>query len=268
MTTRTPTASARLTDDPSTVTVGRMHRGCGGDGERCARAARLADASAREGAAGSLVQRARAGDRAAIDRLIAQHYGRILKMLIRYVRDPSDAEDIAQEAFLKAFRSMRAFRGDAAFHTWMYRIAINVAKNHRAARTRTLERDAVSLEQEGCPATLEPREPDTPERLLARDQTGQIMLDAFEELPESMRTVLRLRTDDEMPYREISAITGCPVGTVRSRLSRARELLDLRLERASGDAAARPVRMRQVSRAGARPEGVRRGTSARLRTES
>jgi RNA polymerase sigma-70 factor (ECF subfamily) len=149
---------------------------------------------------------------------------------MRYVHDPADAQDVAQEAFIKAYRALPQFRGDSAFYTWLYRIAINTAKNALAARDRSpvsYELDAHGEESDGMVGRL--KDPDTPEGLALTEEIRSTVNSAIEALPDDLRTAIVLRELEGMSYEEIAAAMDCPVGTVRSRIFRAREAIDRRL---------------------------------------
>ena len=179
----------------------------------------------------ALVARVQNGEKAAFDLLVIKYQHRIIKLVSRYVRDQSDAMDVAQEAFLKAYRAIPKFRGDSAFYTWLYRIAINTAKNHLVALSRRpMEADLVNMD--GEPIDLEEiqKDMDTPESLLLSGEIRQTILDVMERLPEDLRIAIGLREVDGMSYEEIAQTMDCPIGTVRSRIFRAREAIDKRLK--------------------------------------
>jgi len=178
-----------------------------------------------------LVRLAQGGDRRAFDLLTVKYQGRLTKLVARYVRDSADAADVVQESFLKAFRSLGAFRRDSAFYTWLYRIAVNTAHNHLTAQQRRPQERRPS-QSEGEEAELNPEHPDheTPERHLAGEQAGRAVLCALEDLPEALKTTILLRELEGLSYEEIAHITDCPIGTVRSRIFRAREFINARLE--------------------------------------
>lgn len=179
----------------------------------------------------ALVQRVKQGDRSAFDLLVVKYQHKILNLIMRYVKDPSEAMDVAQEAFLKAYRAVPAFRGDSAFYTWLYRIAINTAKNHLvAARRRPVNLDFDLTESESFEPFGMLRDYDTPERLALTDEIGAAINKAVDDLPEELRTAILLREIEGMSYEEIAAAMDCPVGTVRSRIFRAREAIDKRLK--------------------------------------
>ncbi len=177
-----------------------------------------------------LVERVQRGDKAAFDVLVRKYQHKIVKLVTRYVHDGSEALDVAQEAFIKAYRAIHGFRGDSAFYTWLYRIAINTAKNHLVAEgRRPLERgvDLQDPDQYDMQARL--RDMDTPERLLLTDEIQRTVEQAIEELPEDLRTAIVLREIEGMSYEQIAETMACPVGTVRSRIFRAREAIDQKL---------------------------------------
>jgi RNA polymerase sigma-70 factor (ECF subfamily) len=178
----------------------------------------------------SLVGRVQRGDKAAFDLLVRKYQHKIVKLVTRYVHDSTEAQDVAQEAFIKAYRAIHGFRGDSAFYTWLYRIAINTAKNHLVAEgRRPLEHgmDLQDPEQYDMQARL--RDVDTPERLLLTDEIQKTVEQAIEALPEDLRTAIVLREIEGMSYEQIAEAMSCPVGTVRSRIFRAREAIDLKL---------------------------------------
>ncbi len=178
-----------------------------------------------------LVARVQKGDKAAFDLLVLRYQHRIVKLVSRYVRDQADALDVAQEAFIKAYRALPNFRGDSAFYTWLYRIAINTAKNHLVAAARKpLEADLEG--PDGEPMDLEElqRDIETPERILLMEEIKATILKTIRALPEDLRTAIMLREVDGLSYEEIAEAMDCPIGTVRSRIFRAREAIDLKLK--------------------------------------
>lgn len=175
----------------------------------------------------ALIKRVQQGDKSAFDLLVLKYQHKILKLIMRYVRDPSEAMDVAQEAFLKAYRAAPSFRGDSAFYTWLYRIAINTSKNYLvAAHRRPVRFDLDSQESEQYEAFSKLRELDTPEGLVLTDEIRAAVSKAIAELPEELRTAILLREMEGMSYEEIATTMECPVGTVRSRIFRAREAID------------------------------------------
>jgi RNA polymerase sigma-70 factor (ECF subfamily) len=178
-----------------------------------------------------LVERVQRGDKKAFDILVLKYQHKIIKLISRYVRDQDEVQDVAQEAFIKAYRALAGFRGESAFYTWLYRIAINTAKNHLVAMGRRPPGSDVDAEDavlfDGDSAL---KESDTPERLALKDEIEQTILTAIDELPEDLRTAITLREMEGMSYEEIALAMDCPIGTVRSRIFRAREAIDKRLE--------------------------------------
>jgi RNA polymerase sigma-70 factor (ECF subfamily) len=178
-----------------------------------------------------LVQRVKKGDRGAFDILVARYQHKIIKLVTRYVRDPSEAMDVAQEAFLKAYKALPGFRGDSAFYTWMYRIAINTAKNYLvAAKRRPVDYDLDLQDPEQYEMHGRLKTTDTPEHMVLTEEIRQTVNRAIEELPEDLRTAIMLREIEGMSYEEIATTMECPVGTVRSRIFRAREAIDRQLK--------------------------------------
>lgn len=178
-----------------------------------------------------LVERVQQGEKQAFNLLVLKYQHRIVKLVARYVRDPNDALDVAQEAFLKAYRALPNFRGDSAFYTWLYRIAINTAKNHLVTMARRpVEVDTESAQGERD-LDLEESQQDTgtPEHLLLTEEIQRTILEAIDELPEDLRTAINLREVEGLSYEEIAQAMDCPIGTVRSRIFRAREAIDRRL---------------------------------------
>lgn len=177
-----------------------------------------------------LVERVQQGDTSAFDVLVLKYQHKIAKLVLRYVRDPAEAQDVTQEAFLKAYRALPGFRGDSAFYTWMYRIAINTAKNYLvAAKRRPLEYDLDPQDPEQYDMQARLKETDTPEGLALSEEVRQTVNEAIRQLPEDLRTAIILREVEGMTYEEIAQTMECPVGTVRSRIFRAREAIDKRL---------------------------------------
>ena len=178
-----------------------------------------------------LVERVQGGDRTAFDTLVRKYQHKIVKLVSRYVYEPAEALDIAQETFIKAYRALPRFRGDSAFYTWLYRIAINTAKNHLVAEGRRpvdQQMDLQDPEQYDLNARL--KEVATPESLLHTDEIQATVEAAIQDLPEELRTAIVLRELEGMSYEEIAAAMDCPVGTVRSRIFRAREAITIRLQ--------------------------------------
>ncbi len=173
-----------------------------------------------------LVKRVQKGDKGAFDMLVLKYQHKIVNLVMRYVRDPEQALDIAQEAFIKAYRALPRFRGDSAFYTWLYRIAVNTAKNHLAAQRRRpidIELDLQDPEQYDLHAKL--KETDTPEGVTISEELQRTVEKAIQSLPDDLRTAIILRELDGMSYEEIAQTMECPVGTVRSRIFRARDAI-------------------------------------------
>jgi len=178
----------------------------------------------------ALIKRVQQGDRSAFDLLVIKYQHKILKLIMRYVRDPSEAMDVTQEAFIKAYRAAPSFRGDSAFYTWLYRIAINTAKNYLVAAGRRptyYDLDLQDPEQYEVFAKL--KDVDTPEGLTLAEEIRHTVNKAIQGLPEDLRTAILLREIEGMSYEEIAHTMECPVGTVRSRIFRAREAIDKRI---------------------------------------
>ena len=174
-----------------------------------------------------LVERAQQGDKHAFELLVSKYQRKLGRLLSRFIRDPGEVEDVTQEAFIKAYRALPSFRGDSAFYTWLYRISINTAKNHLVALGRkpmTFDIDTQDPEQSVILNEL--REIDTPEALVESDEVRDTINRAIHALPEELRTAILLREIEGMSYEEIAATMECPVGTVRSRIFRAREAID------------------------------------------
>ncbi len=185
-----------------------------------------------------LVERVQRGDKKAFDLLVLKYQHRIVKLISRYIRDDAEVLDVAQEAFIKAYRALPRFRGDSAFYTWLYRIAINTAKNFLVSQGRrppASDIDADEAEQFMSAAAL--KDINTPERLLLKDEIEETVYKAIEQLPEDLRTAITLREMEGLSYEEIAHAMDCPVGTVRSRIFRAREAIDKKLAPLVGPAA-------------------------------
>ncbi|ANE55467.1 MULTISPECIES: RNA polymerase sigma factor RpoE [Methylomonas] len=178
----------------------------------------------------SLVHRVQQGDKAAFDLLVLKYQHKIVHLVNRYVKDPSEAQDVAQDTFIKAYRALGDFRGESAFYTWLYRIAINTAKNYLLSRSRRhfdYEIDVQDAEQvENAPQL---KDIETPEHQLMNEQIVAVIKSAIENLPEEMRIAITLREFEGMSYEEIAEAMDCPIGTVRSRIFRAREAIDQKL---------------------------------------
>jgi RNA polymerase sigma-70 factor (ECF subfamily) len=179
----------------------------------------------------ALVERVQQGDKSAFDILVLKYQSKIIQLVNRYVHDPDEAMDVAQEAFIKAYRAIGRFRGDSAFYTWIYRIAINTAKNYLVASGRRPpagDIDAKDAEQyEGAMGL---REYATPERMLLKDEIEKTVASAIDELPDDLKTAITLRELEGLSYEEIAQAMECPIGTVRSRIFRARDAIDTKLK--------------------------------------
>jgi RNA polymerase sigma-70 factor (ECF subfamily) len=178
-----------------------------------------------------LVRRAQRNERGAFDLLVLKYQHKVIKLVARLLRDPTEAEDVAQEAFVKAYRALGSFRGDSAFYTWLYRIAVNTARNAIASRQRRpldYEADLSESEQSNLASRL--RHTDTPEATALSEEIRLTVNQAIEQLPEDLRTAIVLREVEGLSYEEIAAAMDCPVGTVRSRIFRAREAIDRALK--------------------------------------
>ncbi len=178
----------------------------------------------------ALVERVKNGDKRAFDLLVRKYQHKIVSVVTRYVSDWSEAQDVAQEAFIRAYRAMGAFRGDSAFYTWIYKIAINTAKNYLVSRGRRPPIGDIAIEDAvQMDGASQLRDRATPERELLRQEIEQTVFGAVEDLPDELRTAITLREVDGLSYEEIAEAMNCPIGTVRSRIFRAREAIDERL---------------------------------------
>ena len=178
-----------------------------------------------------LVERAQGGDQRAFELLVSKYQRKLARLLSRFIRDAAEVEDVAQEAFIKAYRALPSFRGDSAFYTWLYRIGINTAKNYLVAQGRRAPTSTEfdSEEAETFEAADQLRDINTPESLLLSKQIGETVNGAIDALPEELRTAIVLREIEGLSYEEIAEVMNSPVGTVRSRIFRAREAIDARL---------------------------------------
>lgn len=177
-----------------------------------------------------LVERVQKGDKRAFDLLVGKYQHKIVSLISRYVSDHAEALDVAQEAFIKAYRAIGRFRGDSAFYTWMYRIAINTAKNYLVSQSRrppAADIDAQDAEQFQVDTRLKDR--GSPEHELLREEIERTINEAIADLPEDLRVAITLREMEGMSYEDIATTMDCPIGTVRSRIFRAREAIDGRL---------------------------------------
>lgn len=177
-----------------------------------------------------LVERVQQGDTAAFDLLVRKYQHRVAAVISRYVRDWSEVQDVAQDTFIRAYRAIGNFRGDAQFSTWLHRIAVNTAKNHLVAHGRRPPGEDIDVEDaEQFESGLRLRDNDTPEREMMRQQLEHAVLAAVEALPPELREAITLREIEGMSYDDIAERMGCPIGTVRSRIFRAREAIDARM---------------------------------------
>lgn len=187
--------------------------------------------SGRREADQQLVERVQRGDKSAFDVLVLKYQQKVANLISRYIRDPSEVQDVTQEAFIKAYRALPNFRGESAFYTWLYRIAINTAKNYLAALGRRPPSDDVEAETaEQMDAGVRLKEYATPEHLLLEREIAQTIKAALDDLPEDLRMAITLRELEGLSYEEIARAMDCPIGTVRSRIFRAREAIDTRLQ--------------------------------------
>lgn len=179
----------------------------------------------------ALVERVQKGDKAAFELLVAKYHRKIIRLVSRLVRDSAEVEDVTQEAFIKAYRALPQFRGESAFYTWLYRIAVNTAKNHLATQGRRAptSTEANAEEAETFAEADQLRDINTPESMLMSKQIAQTVNSAMEALPDELRTAITLREIEGLSYEEIAEAMGCPIGTVRSRIFRAREAIASRL---------------------------------------
>ena len=174
-----------------------------------------------------LVRRVQQGDKRAFDLLFGRYQHRILNLVGRYLRDPQEVEDVTQEAFIKAFKALPRFRGESAFYTWLYRIAINTAKNYLVAKSRRPPGTDVDVADAEFMESAEfLKESESPDAALARDELSAAIDEAIGQLPDDLRSAVTLREFDGLSYEQIAEIMDCPVGTVRSRIFRARESID------------------------------------------
>jgi RNA polymerase sigma-70 factor (ECF subfamily) len=174
-----------------------------------------------------LVEKTQRGDKRAFELLVSKYQRRLARLLSRFIRDPSDIQDVVQETFIKAYRALPAFRGESAFYTWLYRIGINAAKNYLVSSGRRPPTSTVidSEEAEDFEQGTQLRDLNTPEASLMTNEIARTVNEAMDALPEDLRTAISLREIDGMSYEDIAAAMRCPVGTVRSRIFRAREAI-------------------------------------------
>ncbi len=178
-----------------------------------------------------LVVRVQKGDKKAFDLLVLKYQQKVANIVSQYIRDWHESLDVTQETFIKAYRALPGFRGDSAFYTWLYRIAINTAKNYLVAQKRRppkFDVDAETAELIDAGERLKDR--DSPESLLLKDEIAETVRQAIADLPEELKTAITLRELEGLSYEEIASAMSCPIGTVRSRIFRAREAIDSRLQ--------------------------------------
>jgi RNA polymerase sigma-70 factor (ECF subfamily) len=174
-----------------------------------------------------LVERVQRGDKQAFGLLVQKYQRKLARLLSRFIRDPAEVEDVAQEAFIKAYRALPSFRGDSAFYTWLYRIGINTAKNHLVAmgRRAPTSTEVDADEAEGLDEGEQLRDINTPESVLLSNEIARTVNATIEKLPEELRKAIQMREIEGMSYEDIAAAMNCPIGTVRSRIFRAREAI-------------------------------------------
>ncbi|MFC1684661.1 RNA polymerase sigma factor RpoE [Pseudomonadota bacterium] len=178
-----------------------------------------------------LVTRVQRGDKKAFDLLVLKYQQKVANLVSRYIRDPSETQDVTQEAFIKAYRALPRFRGESAFYTWLYRIAINTAKNFIVAQGRRPPGSGVDVEvAEQLDVGVRLKETATPENYLMEQEIAETVSQAINDLPEDLRTAITLRELEGLSYEEIARAMSCPIGTVRSRIFRAREAIDAKLK--------------------------------------
>jgi RNA polymerase sigma-70 factor (ECF subfamily) len=178
-----------------------------------------------------LVERVQRGDKQAFGLLVQKYQRKLARLLSRFIRDPAEVEDVAQEAFIKAYRALPSFRGDSAFYTWLYRIGINTAKNHLVAmgRRAPTSTEVDADEAEGLDEGEQLRDINTPESVLLSNEIARTVNATIEKLPEELRKAIQMREIEGMSYEDIAAAMNCPIGTVRSRIFRAREAIAVEL---------------------------------------
>ncbi len=178
-----------------------------------------------------LVARVQKGDKSAFDLLVMKYQHKVAKLISRYVRDRAEAEDVTQEAFIKAYRAIGGFRGESAFYTWLYRIAVNTAKNYLDSQGRRPPNSGIEIEDAEIFNGAEVlRDQSTPERSVLTDEIADTVYRAIETLPDDLRMAITLREIEGLSYEEIAQVMECPIGTVRSRIFRAREAIDKQLK--------------------------------------
>ena len=178
-----------------------------------------------------IIERVKSGEKEAYDLLVLKYQQRVINLISRFVKNHSDALDVSQETFIKAYRALPNFRGDSAFYTWLYRMAVNTAKNHLTVQSRKITKsdyDVAEIEQ--IEGNMSLTEQTTPESLLAKDELQETILKTIENLPEDLKSAIMLREIEGLSYEGIAEVMECPVGTVRSRIFRAREMIDSKIK--------------------------------------
>ncbi|HZW50333.1 MAG TPA: RNA polymerase sigma factor RpoE [Rudaea sp.] len=185
----------------------------------------------------ALVERVQKGEKRAFDLLVRKYQHKVIGVISRYVSDWSECQDVAQEAFMRAYRAMAAFRGDSQFYTWMYKIATNTAKNHLVSQGRRPPADDIGIDDAvQLDGGMRLKDRATPEHELMRQEIEQTVFDTVEQLPEDLKMAITLREVDGLSYEEIAEKMDCPIGTVRSRIFRARDAIDQKLRPLLSDA--------------------------------
>lgn len=182
-----------------------------------------------------LVKKVQAGNKKAFDILVIKYQQRILSVVNGFVHDPIEAQDVMQEAFIKAYRAIKNFRGESAFYTWLYRIAINTAKNHLTAKSRRPPASDITIDDAQTIDVSELKEIETPENRLISDELAKVIARTISTLPNETAVAIKLREFEGMSYEEIAQVMSCPIGTVRSRIFRAREMIDKQIRTVVGD---------------------------------
>ena len=178
----------------------------------------------------ALVERVQQGDKKAFNLLVSRYQNKVAGLLTRYV-SRNDIPDVAQESFIKAYRSIESFRGDSAFYTWLYRIAVNTAKNYLAAQARRPpSEDILAEDAENYDAGIHLRDVDTPENEILSGELKKVVFDTINGMPEDLKNAITLRELEGLSYEDIAEVMGCPVGTVRSRIFRAREIIENKIQ--------------------------------------
>ena len=178
-----------------------------------------------------IIERVKSGEKEAYDLLVLKYQQRVINLISRFVKNHSDALDVSQETFIKAYRALPNFRGESAFYTWLYRIAVNTAKNHLTVQSRKITKsdyDVADIEQ--IEGNMSLTEQTTPESLLVKDELQETILKTIENLPEDLKSAIMLREIEGLSYEGIAEVMECPVGTVRSRIFRAREMIDSKIK--------------------------------------